>query len=596
MKILLMSTAYNSLSQRANLELQALGHETSVVLSLSAKEMLKAVDLYRPDLIVCPFLKDRVPEKIWKKHVCIIIHPGIKGDRGASSLDWAIINQEQEWGVTALQADQEMDAGAIWSTKNFKMRDGASKAGLYRIEVSNTAIDVLLEAVERFESGSFTPEELDYKKPDVHGKLQPNVKQKERAIDWAHDSTDLVMRKILAADSFPGVLDEIHGTEYYLFGAHQETELTGTPGEIIAQRTGAICRATKDGAVWVSHLKERKKNAFKLPAAQQLDLLIDDIPEVPLDLLDMGKHGTYREIWYEEQNDVGYLHFDFHNGAMSTEQCLRLRAAYLSARTRSTKVIVLMGGKEFWSNGIHLNTIEAADHSGHESWRNINAMNDLVLDIINTDTHLTISSVWGSAGAGGVILGLATDKAFARKGVIMNPHYKLMGLYGSEYWTYLLPKRVGQNKALELTENTLPVGMQEAKAIGLIDRILPNDHSEYISNLREEAEKLANSSQYFIWLAEKEQQRAADEQVKPLAEYRKEELTEMKKAFYQADSLYHLARRDFVLKVKPKQTPVYLAKHLLQKRKSFPFFNILSKKDERNNAPKSTFELLMDNG
>ena len=48
---------------------------------------------------------------------------------------------------------------------------------------------------------------------------------------------------------------------------------------------------------------------------------------------------TYREIAYEERGGVGYLHFDFYNGAMSTEQCRRLREAYRYARgRRPTKV------------------------------------------------------------------------------------------------------------------------------------------------------------------------------------------------------------------------------------------------------------------
>jgi putative two-component system hydrogenase maturation factor HypX/HoxX len=35
-----------------------------------------------------------------------------------------------------------------------------------------------------------------------------------------------------------------------------------------------------------------------------------------------------------------------------------------------------------------------------------------------------------------------------RDGVMLNPHYKNMGnLYGSEYWTYLLPRRVGDQGA-----------------------------------------------------------------------------------------------------------------------------------------------------
>jgi len=49
---------------------------------------------------------------------------------------------------------------------------------------------------------------------------------------------------------------------------------------------------------------------------------------------------------------------------------------------------------------MHLNLIEAADSAADESWRNINAIDDLALEIINTDTHLTIAALQGNAGAG----------------------------------------------------------------------------------------------------------------------------------------------------------------------------------------------------
>jgi putative two-component system hydrogenase maturation factor HypX/HoxX len=109
-----------------------------------------------------------------------------------------------------------------------------------------------------------------------------------------------------------------------------------------------------------------------------------------------------------------------------------------------------MGGQDFWSNGIHLNVIEAAQDRAEESWRNINAIDDLVYAILTTNTHLVIAAMQGNAAAGGVMLALVADKVYARKGVVLNPHYKRMG-YGSEYWTYSLPKRVGQKKAIELT-------------------------------------------------------------------------------------------------------------------------------------------------
>lgn len=69
------------------------------------------------------------------------------------------------------------------------------------------------------------------------------------------------------------------------------------------------------------------------------------------------------EIAYRECGEVGYLAFDFYNGAMGTAACERLLAAYRAALQRPTRVIVLQGGSDFFSNGLDLNRIEAAESS-----------------------------------------------------------------------------------------------------------------------------------------------------------------------------------------------------------------------------------------
>ncbi len=92
-----------------------------------------------------------------------------------------------------------------------------------------------------------------------------------------------------------------------------------------------------------------------------------------------------------------------------------------------------MGGGNFWSNGIHLNMIDAASDPAIESWNNINAIGDVVLAMLRTQDRLTISAIGANAGAGGVMMALAADRVFVRDGVVLNPHYKAMGLHGSEY-------------------------------------------------------------------------------------------------------------------------------------------------------------------
>ena len=568
MKILLLSSAYNGLTQRVHVELLQCGHTVSIEVAINEHTILEGVQLFDPDIIICPYLRHRIPESIWRHYVCIVIHPGIKGDRGASSLDWAIQNKETEWGVTALQAGEDMDAGDIWATATFKMRPG-TKSSIYTVEVTEAAVKVVLQTLERFQDTTFKPDPLDYSKPDVRGQLRPTMLQANRRIDWKADATDTILDKIYAGDGSPGVIDTILGNDYYLYGATKEIRLgeghlLGEPGELIATRLGAVCRATTDGAIWLSHLKRKANNGdkptFKLPAATVLGDKVAALPELPTSIY----HSTadsFREIWYEEKHDVGYLHFDFHNGAMSTQQCLRLRDAVMDVRNRPTRVLVLAGGRSSWSNGVHLNIIEAASNPAEESWHNINAIDDLIYAILTATNKITVAAVHGNAGAGGVMLAMACDKICVRAGVVFNPHYKSMGLYGSEYWTYTLPKRVGFEKALAITEACLPMGMQEAKQLGMVDFIVHEMLAAFDNKIEMMAESLAQSNNYDKILESKVKRREHDEFVKPLKYYRQEELVHMRQDFYKPNSPYHPARKQFVYKVPVTETPERLALH-----------------------------------
>jgi putative two-component system protein, hydrogenase maturation factor HypX/HoxX len=569
MRVLLLTHSFNSLSQRLFVELTEAGHEVSVELDINADVTAEAVRLFEPQLIVAPYLKRRIPEAVWRRQRCIVLHPGIRGDRGPSALDWAILDGERRWGVTALQANADLDAGDTWAEVELRMRP-ARKSSLYRDEVTEAAVQALRLVLERAEDPDFSPQPLDPDDPELRGRLRPKMLQRDRKIDWSADDTDTVLRKIRASDGDPGVRDTLLGQEVYLFNAVAESELSGaSPGEVLATRSGAICRATVDGAVWITHLRRRSRSTdpsergFKLPAALLLrQEHLAGVPEVALAGWERVHRATLQDIAYWESGDVGQLSFDFYNGAMGTAQCRRLLAALRYALARDTRVLVLWGGPDFWSNGLDLNLIEHAERPGDASWDNINAINDLAREIICAEDKLTVAALRGNAGAGGVFLALAADRIWARSGVVLNPHYKAMGnLHGSEYWTYLLPRRVGDARALALTEERLPVGAAAAARQGLIDAAIGRSAPAFELEVLRRAISLASDSALPRLLADKRRRRAADEAHKPLSAYRDEELEQMKLNFYGFDSSYHVARYNFVHRVPHSRTPLHLAKH-----------------------------------
>lgn len=564
MRLLFLTHSFNSLTQRLYAELAAHGHEISVEFDIADSVAEEAVALFRPELILAPYLRRAIPESIWSQHVCLVVHPGIVGDRGPSALDWAIQRGEKEWGVTVLQANAVMDGGDIWATESFPLRT-ARKGSVYRDEVSAAACRAVKTALDRFadfRAGRWRPTPLAAL-PEVRGKEHPLIKQADRAIDWGRDPTATVLAKINAADGFPGVADQLFGQPCQLFDASAEAALRGAPGELIGRRENALCRATTDGAVWIGHVKRADSaHPFKLPATLAFADEAAALPEAILDGWWRRERATWQDIRYEEQDGVGVLSFDFYNGAMATRQCERLRAAYNFARTRPTKVIVLAGGSDFWSNGIHLNVIEAAESVADESWANINAMNDLARDIICTEDQLTVAALQGNTGAGGCFLARACDQVWARGGVILNPHYKNMGnLFGSEYWTYLLPQRVGTEKAHAIMQHRLPLSADAALACNFIDAVLPDTADAFRSAAAARAAALAHSPELAEQLAKKIVQRHFDESQKPLATYRAEELDHMRRNFYGFDPSYHVARYHFVLKSPVSWTPRHLARH-----------------------------------
>jgi len=332
---------------------------------------------------------------------------------------------------------------------------------------------------------------------------------------------------------------------------------------VIGRRHDAVLRATTDGAVWIGHVRRADRDgAFKLPTALAFPAETAALPEWPAAVEAPAGASGWQEIRHEARGDVGALHFPFYNGALSTAQCARLAEALRLALTRPERVLVLFGGPEFWCNGLHLNVIEAADSPADESWRNICAIDDLTLTLIEATDRIVVAAMQGNAGAGGVFMALAADLVWARQGVVLNPHYKNMGnLYGSEYWTYLLPRRLKAGTPGNVMDRRLPMDAGQAARWGLVDAVIDVRPADFVEQAWARAAALARDPALPQMLRRKQQRRQEDEALRPLAAYRQDELERMRRNFYGFDPSYHIARSNFVHRVAPSWTPRHLATH-----------------------------------
>jgi putative two-component system protein, hydrogenase maturation factor HypX/HoxX len=112
--ILLVVSSHNTMSQKALSLLSSLEHKVMIEI-YDKNKLLEQVQALKPHLIICPFLTRPVPAEIYHNYITLIVHPGPIGDRGRHSVDRWILERPTEWGVTVLEADQEMDAGPVWA-------------------------------------------------------------------------------------------------------------------------------------------------------------------------------------------------------------------------------------------------------------------------------------------------------------------------------------------------------------------------------------------------------------------------------------------------------------------------------------------------
>lgn len=453
-----------------------------------------------------------------------------------------------------LSAVEEMDSGDVWATRTFALpAEPARKSALYSGVVADTAVELVRQTVERFADPGFRPWRQDRERRGLAGRTRPMMRQADRAFDWSC-SPEHILRAVRAADGSPGVRTTLCGLDVRAYDAHPGVVPSGgAPGSVAARRNGAVLVRTGDGGgVWIGHLKA--DGGIKLPAAAVLGE--QRLRGVPADTATE----SYPEIAYRRSGAVGTLTVDLYNGAMSAGQAVRVANAIRHATAQDTRVLVLRGGDAF-CNGINLNVIEASADPRGESWRSILAIDEVCRLLLTTTSQLVVAAVAGDAGAGGAMLALTGDRVLVRSGAVLNPHYRTMGLHGSEYWTYTLPRRVGAGTAARLTTECLPIGSPEALSLGFADAELAADRAAFDLEVAAYAEELAGRDDWSRLLEAKREQLEQDARRRPLDAHLAQELGEMARDFFDDEHGYAAARTAFVGKQRPAATPLRLARH-----------------------------------
>ena len=155
------------------------------------KEEIKEI---KPDLMIVAAYKQIIPKEILEipKYKSFNIHPSLLPKyRGASPIQYTILNGEEKTGVTIYLMDEKIDHGPILSQKEFEIKDKKITYQKLSKELAKLGAELLLENIPKILSKKIklTPQnekEATYtkilKKEDGHIKWSKKAEEIERQI------------------------------------------------------------------------------------------------------------------------------------------------------------------------------------------------------------------------------------------------------------------------------------------------------------------------------------------------------------------------------------------------------------------------------
>lgn len=135
------------------------------------------------------------------KHGSINVHPSLLPKyRGPSPMKTAIVNQDEETGVSIMLLDEKMDHGPILAQERFALDSDETAHSLQR-KVVDVATPLLLNSIKGHLNGSVTPVEQNHKEATRCHMLTRD----DGVINW-NESAAMIYAKVRAYNEWPGTM------------------------------------------------------------------------------------------------------------------------------------------------------------------------------------------------------------------------------------------------------------------------------------------------------------------------------------------------------------------------------------------------------
>ena len=180
---------------------------------------------------------------------CLNLHPSLLPRyRGPSPVVSAILNGDDETGVTIMKLDEGMDSGPILVQERVSIAERETAPELTR-RLFDLGAELLVETLPGWSSGSIRAMPQD----ESCATITQLVKKDDGEIDWT-DNAEHITRMVRAYEPWPGTFTRWDGKLLKILDAKCAEGAT-SPGHVVGLDDGGIGIGTGDGLLEVTRLQ-----------------------------------------------------------------------------------------------------------------------------------------------------------------------------------------------------------------------------------------------------------------------------------------------------------------------------------------------------
>jgi methionyl-tRNA formyltransferase len=219
----------------------------------------------QPDLIVVAAYGQILPKSILElpRFGCVNVHASLLPKyRGAAPIQWAILNDESETGVTIMKMDVGLDTGDILAQQTTPICPEDDSETLHN-RLAITGAELLVRTIHDYMSGGIQPRP----QPTEGVVYAPKIKKEDGRIDWSQPAR-AIWNRIRAMIPWPSAFtylpDQPQPHLLKVWQAEVVAGTSGAPGEIVrADKAGIVVGCGQDALLVLTLQREGGR---KMPA------------------------------------------------------------------------------------------------------------------------------------------------------------------------------------------------------------------------------------------------------------------------------------------------------------------------------------------